>query len=368
VDRTGLTGNYDVSLNVTWEAGTTQREALTQALSDQVGLTLSPSTAPLDLLMVQAAKEAAPASPLSTESQPPADVVAQGGEQTSISEKQALELARLRNEAVRLRDEVAQLRQLTGEMGKAESGTNALVIDENVWSISRSSDLAMLPPAFILRPTRFASDHRGGKFGIKGRRGLPGGFLGGSGAPTGGNSPMQVLGANISFTELMATAFDADVYKLILPAGAPAGGFDLLMTGPDATRERLQAEIKSQFGYAAHIESRPTNVLLLTLRHADAPGLQPSKSTASGGGGFFGGATMHLNNVPISHLVSSLQRYFDPPIIDRSGLTGKFDISLDIGTPGSDAIKQSLTEQLGLGLNPGVEPLDLLVVEADKGN
>ena len=54
VDRTGLTGNYDVSLNVTWEAGTTQREALTQALSDQAGLALSPSTVPLDLLMVQA--------------------------------------------------------------------------------------------------------------------------------------------------------------------------------------------------------------------------------------------------------------------------------------------------------------------------
>jgi uncharacterized protein (TIGR03435 family) len=185
---------------------------------------------------------------------------------------------------------------------------------------------------------------------------------------------MQVLAADITFTELMATAFDVDPYKLVLPAGAPAGGFDLLMTGPDATRKRLQAEIKSQLGYVAHLESRPTNVLLLTLQQAGAPGLQPSKATnrmSSVGG--VGGAT-RFNNVSISSLVRYVQNYFDPPIFDRSGLTGTYDFSLSMGTMGTNAtmrtnaIMQSLTEQLGLALTPGLEPLDLLVVEADKAN
>jgi uncharacterized protein (TIGR03435 family) len=72
--------------------------------------------------------------------------------------------------------------------------------------------------------------------------------------------------------------------------------------------------------------------------------------------------------VPISNLVSSLQIFFDPPIIDRSGLTGRFDISLNITAVEGDSVKKSLTEQLGLGLDPGVEPLDLLIVEANKGN
>jgi len=183
---------------------------------------------------------------------------------------------------------------------------------------------------------------------------------------------MQILGPNISFAELMATAFDVDVYNVVIPPGAPTGGFDLLMTGPDATKEKLQAEIKSQLGYAAHIESRPTNVLLLTLRQAGAPGLQPSNPTARGGGGGGGGSaagmSIRYNNSPISALVSHLQHFFDPPIIDRSGLTGRFDISLSVGASGNDAIKQSLTEQLGLALTPGIEPLDLLVVEADKEN
>ena len=376
VDRTGLAGEYDVSLNTTWEAGTTRQEALTQALSNQVGLTLTPSTIPLDLLMVQAAKEAAPSGPLPPGNQASSNGAGKSGAQASFSEQPALELARLREEAVRLRDEVAQLRQLTDEMAKAESGTNSLVIDENVWSIHLSGDLAKLPPAFILRPTRFADDRRGPKWGIRGKRGFPPGGFFGERAPTSEDSPMRVLAADITFTELMATAFDVDPYKLVIPPGAPAGGFDLLMTGPDATRKRLQAEIKSRLGYVARLESRPTNVLLLTLRQAGAPGLQPSKTTTRGGPSTVSGGTWHYVNQPISNLVSSLQSYFDPPIIDRSGLTGKFDISVNFGTSLSDAtlhhqtegITSNVTEQLGLSLTPGIEPLDLLVVEAGKGN
>jgi uncharacterized protein (TIGR03435 family) len=194
------------------------------------------------------------------------------------------------------------------------------------------------------------------------------------GAPRGENGKMLVLGPDISFAQLMATAFQVDVYKLVIPPGAPAGGFDLLMTGPDATQERLKAEIKSQLGYVAHLESRPTNVLLLTLRQAGAPGLKPSEATTTRSQTTFAGMSLHSDNAPISSLVNYLQSHFDPPIIDRSGLTGRFDISLTVAASGTNAmmrtnaIMQSLTEQLGLALTPGLEPLDLLIVEADKGN
>jgi uncharacterized protein (TIGR03435 family) len=200
------------------------------------------------------------------------------------------------------------------------------------------------------------------------------GLSGRGGAPTGGNSNIQVLGRKISFAELMATAFDVDVYKLVLPPGAPAGGFDLLMTGPDATRKRLQAEIKSQLGYVAHLETRPTNILLLTLRQADAPGLQPSKATAIGSTTSIGGGSWRFSNVPISSLAGYLQNYFDPPIFDRSGLSGRFDISLSVDLMGTNAmlrtnaIMQGMSEQLGLALSPGTEPLDLLVVEPAKAD
>jgi uncharacterized protein (TIGR03435 family) len=187
---------------------------------------------------------------------------------------------------------------------------------------------------------------------------------------------MEVLVRNTSFAHLMALAFDMDVNKVVAPPGAPTGGYDLLMTGPDGTKEKLQAEIRRQLGYAAHIESRPTDVLVLTLRQTGAPGLQPSKpgGGGSGGGGSRGLGSMSLNfhNMSIAGLVRNLQSRFQQPILDRSGLTGNYDVMLnatwETGATESDALIQALSAQLGLALTPGREPLDLLIVEAAGAN
>jgi uncharacterized protein (TIGR03435 family) len=174
----------------------------------------------------------------------------------------------------------------------------------------------------------------------------------------------------------MATAFKVDTNKVGCPPGTPTGNFDLLMAGPDSTQEKLQAEIKRQLGYVGHIETRTTDVLLLTLRQADAPGLQPTHSTETRGLVTISGNS--LFNVSIPVLVKSyLQPQFQQIILDRSGLTGRYDISfppgigillppgIGSGKPQSDAITQALTS-LGLSLEPGREPLEVLVVEPDK--
>ena len=56
------------------------------------------------------------------------------------------------------------------------------------------------------------------------------------------------------------------------------------------------------------------------------------------------------------------------PIIDRTGLTAEFDYIVkwnepDSKNPDNDALKQALTNQLGVELVPSREPLDMLVVE-----
>src|SRR5208282_5250607 len=94
------------------------------------------------------------------------------------------------------------------------------------------------------------------------------------------------------------------------------------------------------------------------------------RSGGSGSGGGLGAMTMTSKNQPIATLVRNLQSHFDKPILDRTGLTGNYDGALaviwDDGTSQSDAIMQTLPVQLGLALTPGREPLDLLIVEANK--
>jgi uncharacterized protein (TIGR03435 family) len=52
---------------------------------------------------------------------------------------------------------------------------------------------------------------------------------------------------------------------------------------------------------------------------------------------------------------------FDQPILDRTGLTGNYDVSLDVsfgnGTSESDAVRQSMSAQPGLELTPAASRL-----------
>jgi len=248
----------------------------------------------------------------------------------------------------------------------AQSATGPAAVDDSAWDTLSSRALQALPPEFVLRPTHFAPAGAAGTFHS-------------SGMVVAGD---KMLGRAISFEALLAAAYGVDFNRVVSAPGAPAGGFDLLMTTPDASKEKLQAEIQRQTGWAGHVESRSTDVLLLTVGQANAPGLQASRpqrgaarSSSSSSMSSLGGAARQskkfsFQNQSIPNLIQNLQPEFGQPILDRTGLTGNYDVSLDVtygnGTSESDALRQTLSTQLGLELTPGREPLDVLVVEKAK--
>jgi uncharacterized protein (TIGR03435 family) len=72
----------------------------------------------------------------------------------------------------------------------------------------------------------------------------------------------------------------------------------------------------------------------------------------------------------ISELTEYLEDQLRTPVIDRTGLTGRFDIDLHwkerVGGPWypePDELKRIVLEQLGLELVPAVEPIEMLVVD-----
>jgi uncharacterized protein (TIGR03435 family) len=244
----------------------------------------------------------------------------------------------------------------------AQSSDAASAIDDSAWAQMDTRALNALPAAFVLRPTHFVSP--------------VGGF--GGGMAKAGN---KMLGRAISFDALIGMAYEVDVNQIVPPPDKVAGSFDLLMTTADASKEKLQKEIQRQFGYVAHRETRQADVLMLTLKQAGAPGLKPSRGQNKGGGGFASSSSSSAGtgqrsrqvgsqNQPISSLIKNLQGYFDKPIIDRTGLTGNFDVSLTVTTGNggseSDAIMQAMPVQLGLELVPSHESMEMLVVEKVK--
>lgn len=191
-----------------------------------------------------------------------------------------------------------------------------------------------------------------------------------------GGSLAYAAGRNVGLTDILTAAYNFRPARMVLPAYPPTTHFDFLATLPNCPNETFQAAIKNTLGWTAHPEMRETNVLLLKVKIADAPGLQVSAMTNYHGGRYiWGGAVYHATNTPISDLREFLEdEIFHRPVLDQTGLTNKYDIILDWnGLPyptqnyeNSDSLKKVLLDQLGLELVPDRKRIEMLVVEQAK--
>jgi uncharacterized protein (TIGR03435 family) len=80
------------------------------------------------------------------------------------------------------------------------------------------------------------------------------------------------------------------------------------------------------------------------------------------------GSRFSCVNLPLTGLVDYLEYYLKIPVIDQTGLTGRFDIDLQLNEQDGQqhnpaVLKQALLDELGLELVPGYEPVEMLVIE-----
>ena len=140
-------------------------------------------------------------------------------------------------------------------------------------------------------------------------------------------------------------------------------------------RLRTRALLASRFNLAVHKETREFAMYEL---HVDKNGPKADalkESSATSGIAFRG--YMLSNGGDMHELVSLLSSQLQKPVVDKTGLTGKYDftlrwateqLSLVPGTPTGDADKlpsifTALREQLGLRLDSTKGPLEVLVID-----
>jgi uncharacterized protein (TIGR03435 family) len=171
----------------------------------------------------------------------------------------------------------------------------------------------------------------------------------------------KTVGIGVSSTTLVQAAYDASLGRLIFSVPQPKGKFDFMSNLPNHQAEAFQQEIKKQFGLIGNRTLIATNVFVLELRNRNVPGLNPTTDPTDQSSSR-SNDTIQCVYVPISKLVEFLENALQIPVIDRTGLTGHFDIFLKWdGTP--DGLKKAVLKQLGLELMPGREPVEYLVVE-----
>lgn len=155
-----------------------------------------------------------------------------------------------------------------------------------------------------------------------------------------------------------------------------------------ARAHMLQAMLADRFKLKAHPENREGPVYYLVIAR-NGPKLKratPGESYPNGPGGLPGragsvvpgvppepGSTKRLGlGAPIARLTESLSALLHCPVIDKTGLTGKYDFQLqwtnnENAQSGPETNWPSLftatREQLGLKLQPGKGPVPVLVID-----
>ena len=203
----------------------------------------------------------------------------------------------------------------------------------------------------------------------------------------------ELRSPNISLAGLITFAFELHLTQVSkLPGWAETEGYQIaarLPQGGDASDDQLRTMLKnllqSRFDLSCHTEKREMSVYAISIGKKGPTGIKMVKNTTSGlrmgsqglGRVSFQGATMGA-------LATQLQlRVLDRPVIDRTGLEGRYDFTLDWrpdefqfpfapaarraeAAASADALPDLFTafqEQLGLKLEATKAPVTVLVID-----
>lgn len=232
-------------------------------------------------------------------------------------------------------------------------------------------------------------------------------FVGCRGGP-GTNDPVLYDCGNLSLSNLVGMAYRVPYYQRSMPDWMGASLFDLRATVPQGTtREQLEVMVQNlladRFKLVVHREPREMQRYELTIAKngpkfkEGAPPAAPNPNDSPSAPGPFkldkdgypiigprGGsafaydkARLHQPEMTMATLASQLSSQLGAPVIDATGLTGKYEISLywttgnnlragaepaDSTAAGPD-LKQALQEQLGLRVESKKGPIEFVVVD-----
>jgi uncharacterized protein (TIGR03435 family) len=178
--------------------------------------------------------------------------------------------------------------------------------------------------------------------------------------------PSQVLGG--------PGWLDSDKYDIV---AKPEGG--VLLDG-EQIKQMLRTIMTDRFHLSLRHETKELLVYALTIGK-NGPRMKV-RTDGDGGAAFtllISGPRWPVRNAPMAQMVSVLQMVvLDRPVLDKTGLTGRFDFDLAWtpdetqfggrgatmpGDPNAPNIFTAFQEQLGLKLEPQKAPIDVLVID-----
>jgi uncharacterized protein (TIGR03435 family) len=155
--------------------------------------------------------------------------------------------------------------------------------------------------------------------------------------------------------------FNISSDRIVAHAPLPKGLYDFVVTQPwppkadEGANTLLQEAVKSAFGLMVDKQTNQMDAFILRVKESNPPdltasatkGMHLSTSLASGV------ASVKGVGVSITAMASFLEDRLETPVVDETGLTNHYDISLEWkqeswGKPNIAGLKQAVRDQLGL--------------------
>ena len=182
---------------------------------------------------------------------------------------------------------------------------------------------------------------------------------------------------NVSLSTCIQWAYNVQEPMITGPSWMANDRYDVVAKAAEPVKEdqlkpMLQTLLAERFKLAVHREEKVMSVYVLTV------GKNGHKLHQSVGEGetaidpVKGKFVANVQRAGVGEMIALLARGMRAPIIDQTGLTGKWDFILDISGYATHPITQDdvpslvaqiLQEQLGLKLEPKKMPVEMLIVD-----
>ena len=178
--------------------------------------------------------------------------------------------------------------------------------------------------------------------------------------------PGTYFGTGVDARAALALAFEVSETRLIAEGELPEGLFDMAFAAPPDDDEALFGLIRhavpAALAVEARLEKRPLEVWLLRVPEGREPTLAAAEEGPPGFRSDRERGTLSGEAMRTFMLAGSLERTLGRPVLDETGLAGRYKIELTWDPQRPEGLPAAVREQLGLELAPARREIEVLVV------
>jgi uncharacterized protein (TIGR03435 family) len=186
----------------------------------------------------------------------------------------------------------------------------------------------------------------------------------------------RVVITNAPLRDLVSIIYDTPSFAIVdAPGWFASERFDIVAQAAgnpsrDDLKQMMRTLLAERFQLVVHKETRTLSVFELRLSNADGtlgPHLTPSKSNCEVGGTAgcpheVKEGSFTATGMPIANIVRTLAELTGRQVIDRTNLSGLYDVTLT-WSPGDSTFIAAVRDQLGLKLESKDETAPVLVID-----